>query len=190
MTLRGRCGSRHSSSPRAVCSPASRRQSSTDRSRRRRPQSPARPVDVSLSVWHGVTPALLLSVLTLAAVGFAYVVHAAVRTRTWKPRHGTEDVYDGALSALNAVSRTIAPALHSASLRTYVMVIVATTVLVGGAALVTAPGSGFRRAAHQHHRPTTSSSSSSSSPVRLRRPSRDRRCRRSSRSGRSATASP
>ena len=42
-TLRGRCGSRHSSSPRAVCSPASRRPSSTDRSRLRRPQSPARP---------------------------------------------------------------------------------------------------------------------------------------------------
>ena len=99
-------------------------------------------VDVSLSVWHGVTPALLLSVLTLAAVGFAYVAHAAVRTRTWKPRHGTEDVYNGALSALNAVSRAIAPALHSASLRTYVMVIVATAALVGGAALVTAPGFG------------------------------------------------
>ena len=99
-------------------------------------------VDVSLSVWHGVTPALLLSVLTLAAVGFAYVAHAAVRTRTWRPRYGTEDVYDGALSALNAVSRAIAPALHSASLRTYVMVIVATSVVVGGAALLTAPGFG------------------------------------------------
>ena len=43
---------------------------------------------------------------------------------------------------LNAVSRTIAPALHSASLRTYVMVIVATTVLIGGAVLMTAPGLG------------------------------------------------
>ena len=73
---------------------------------------------------------------------FTYVAHAAVRTRTWKPRHGTEDVYDGALSALNAVSRAIAPALHSASLRTYVMVIVATTALVGGTALLTAPGLG------------------------------------------------
>jgi multicomponent Na+:H+ antiporter subunit A len=97
-------------------------------------------VDVSLSVWHGVTPALLLKVLTLAAVGFAYMAHAAVRTRTWKPRHGTEDVYNGALSVLNAASRAIAPALHSASLRTYVMVIVATAALVGSTALLTAPG--------------------------------------------------
>ena len=100
------------------------------------------PVDVSLSVWHGITPTLLLSVLTLAAVGLLYVVHEAVRTRTWQPQRGSEDLYEGALSGLDAVSRAIAPALHSASLRTYVMVIVATTVLVGGAALVTDAGLG------------------------------------------------
>ena len=100
------------------------------------------PVDVSLSVWHGVTPALLLSVLTLAAVGFAYVMHEALRTRTWRTRYGTEDVYDGAIAILDAVSRTIAPALHSASLRTYLMIIVATSVLVGGAALLTDPSLG------------------------------------------------
>ena len=100
------------------------------------------PVDVSLSVWHGVTPALLLSVLTLAAVGFAYVMHEALRTRTWRTRYGTEDVYDGAMAILDAVSRTIAPALHSASLRTYLMIIVATSAVVGGAALLTDPSLG------------------------------------------------
>ena len=100
------------------------------------------PVDVSLSVWHGVSPALLLSVLTLAAVGFVYLGHSVLRTRTWKPRYGTEDVYDGALSALGAVSHAIAPALHSASLRTYLMVIVASSALIGGTALLTVPGVG------------------------------------------------
>ena len=94
------------------------------------------PQAVSLSVWHGVTTPLLLSVLTLAGVAVAYAAHRAVRTRTWMPRHGTEDVYDGVLSTLEAVSHAIAPALHSASLRTYVMVIVATTVAVGGGALL------------------------------------------------------
>ena len=99
-------------------------------------------VEASLAVWHGVTAALLLSALTLAAVAFAYVVHQSVRTRTWKPRRGSEDLYDGGLAGLDAVSRAIAPALHSASLRTYVMVIVVTAVVVGGAALVTDPGFG------------------------------------------------
>ena len=40
------------------------------------------------------------------------------------------------------MSRAIGPALHSASLRTYVMVIVATSVVVGGAALLTDPALG------------------------------------------------
>jgi multicomponent Na+:H+ antiporter subunit A len=100
------------------------------------------PVDVGLSLWHGITPALLLSVLTLAAVALAYLGHESIRRRTWRVRYGTEDVYAGALSALNAVSRVIAPPLHSASLRTYVMVIVVTSVLVGGAALLTDPDLG------------------------------------------------
>jgi multicomponent Na+:H+ antiporter subunit A len=102
----------------------------------------ALPVDVSLSTWHGLTPALLLSVMTLAAVGSAYVLREVLRRRTWTPRFATEDVYTGALSALDAVSHTIAPALHSASLRTYVMVIVATATVVGGAALAMDPGLG------------------------------------------------
>jgi multicomponent Na+:H+ antiporter subunit A len=96
--------------------------------------------DVSLSVWHGVTPALLLSALTLAAVGGAWAVHDVVRVRTWKPRRGTEDLYERALSTLDAVSHAIAPALHSASLRTYVMVIVGTSIVLGGTALLTDPG--------------------------------------------------
>jgi multicomponent Na+:H+ antiporter subunit A len=98
------------------------------------------PVDAALSLWHGVTPALVLSALTLAAVGAAWAARDALRGRTWRPRHGTEDLYDGALTALNAVSHVIAPLLHSASLRTYVMVIVATSALVGGTALLMNPG--------------------------------------------------
>jgi multicomponent Na+:H+ antiporter subunit A len=100
-------------------------------------------INASLAVWHGATSALMLSALTLAAVAVAYAVRQAVRTRTWKPRRGTEDLYQGALSGLDAVSRAIAPALHSASLRTYVMIIVVTSALVGGVALVTAPGFGW-----------------------------------------------
>ncbi|MGE0703009.1 MAG: Na+/H+ antiporter subunit B [Vicinamibacterales bacterium] len=102
----------------------------------------ASPVEVSLSVWHGITPALLLSVLTLVAVGLAYVAHDALRTRTWKPRRGTEDLYERALVWLNVVSRAIGPALHSAPLRTYIMVIVVTSALAGGAALVGSVGPG------------------------------------------------
>ena len=141
-TLPGRCGCRLSSSAGPVWWRASLRHCSAAFSPRRRPPSPVLTVDVSLSVWHGFTPALLLSAVTLAAVGFGYLAHQAVRTRTWRPPYGTEDVYEGALSMLDAVSRVVGPALHSAPLRTYVMIIVATTVLIGGTVLVTDPGLG------------------------------------------------
>ena len=100
------------------------------------------PVDVSLSVWHGLTPAVLLSVLTLAAVALVYVVYEGLRVRMWTPRRGTEDIYEGILSSLQSVSRAIGPLLHSASLRTYVMVIVVASAVIGGTALLTDPGLG------------------------------------------------
>ena len=86
------------------------------------------------------------------------------------------------------VSRAIAPALHSASLRSYVMVIVATSVVVGGAALLTRSGLRLRTGRAPASRRTTSSSSSSSSPARSPRRSRDRPWRPCSRSAPSATA--
>ena len=97
---------------------------------------------LSLAVWHGLSPALMLSALTLVGVGVAYTVRDAVRSRWWQPAHGTEQLYTGSLSALNTISSVIAPPLHSASLRSYVMVIVVTTIAVGGTALVTSPGFG------------------------------------------------
>jgi multicomponent Na+:H+ antiporter subunit A len=100
------------------------------------------PSDMSLSTWHGLSPALMLSALTLLGVGVAYAAREAIRSRAWKPAHGTEQVYTGALSALNTISGVIAPPLHSASLRSYVMIIVVTSIVVGGVALVTSPGFG------------------------------------------------
>ena len=95
-------------------------------------------VDVSLSVWHGVTPALLLSALTFSGVAMTFARRGPLRMRSWNPRRGSEDIYHGALSALDALSRVIGPILHSASLRAYVMIIVATSLSIGGTALLMA----------------------------------------------------
>ena len=97
------------------------------------------PSDVSLAVWHGFSPALMLSALTLVGVAATYFGRDALRNRTWLPARGTEILYTGALSALNAVSGVIAPRLHSASLRSYVMVIVLTSIVLGGVTLASAP---------------------------------------------------
>ncbi len=98
------------------------------------------PAGVSLAVWHGFTTALLLSLATLAGVTLAYLARGAIRARTWVPGLGTEQVYTGSIAALDAVGRVIAPPLHSASLRSYVMVIVMTSVVVTGATLFVSSG--------------------------------------------------
>jgi len=87
-------------------------------------------------------PALLLSALTLLGVAAAYSQRDLIRDRWWRARFGTEQLYAGGMSALTGVSRLIGPPLHSASLRSYVMVIVVITVVAAGATLRTVPGDG------------------------------------------------
>ena len=100
------------------------------------------PANIQLAVWHGVSPALALSILTLLGVAAAYSQRDAIRRHAWRARFGAEQLYGGALSALDAISRVIGPPLHSASLRSYVMVFVATTFVIGGTVLWTVPGLG------------------------------------------------
>ena len=98
-----------------------------------------RPEPVTLAVWHGVSPALMLSAVTLIAIGGSYVLRDAIRGRAWLPRAGTEQLYDGTVSAFDNISRVIGPPLHSASLRSYVMVIIVATAAAGFTALSTLP---------------------------------------------------
>jgi multicomponent Na+:H+ antiporter subunit A len=92
---------------------------------------------VSLAIWHGFTGTLSLSVLTsFVSVGL-FVFREPVR-RMLRPRAlRTERVYTGALAGLDAISRTVAPALQSASLRSYALIVVVTGVALVAAALVT-----------------------------------------------------
>jgi multicomponent Na+:H+ antiporter subunit A len=99
------------------------------------PQSEA----LSLAIWHGFSPALMLSVVTLVGVAAVYSLRSAVRNRTWQAAFGSEQVYGRMVSSLDAISSAIGRPLHSASLRTYVMVIVVSAMIAGFAALATVP---------------------------------------------------
>jgi multicomponent Na+:H+ antiporter subunit A len=96
------------------------------------------PFTVAPATWHGVTPALILSAVTLIAIAVVFAIHTRVR-RMWRPAFGTEQLYTRALSSVDTLSRILGPPLHSASLRSYVMVIMAFTTVVGVAALWTLP---------------------------------------------------
>ena len=91
---------------------------------------------VNLVLWHGFTPVLGLSVLTLVLAAGLYTQ----RTRLRRSRPGTlgsEAVYVVPLRLLDAVSARVAPALYSASLRSYLLVLILTAAgLVGSAVLL------------------------------------------------------
>ena len=89
---------------------------------------------IALSIWHGVSPALMLSAVTLGAIAAIYFIRDRIQAM-WRPTFGSEQLYVSAISLLDAISRRIAPPLHSASLRSYVMVIVLMTATAGFAAL-------------------------------------------------------
>jgi multicomponent Na+:H+ antiporter subunit A len=93
---------------------------------------------VSLGIWHGVTATLLLSALTLVASVSLFVFRKRLRRLLWPKALRTERVYTAALAGLDVISRRVAPALQSASLRSYVLIVVLTAVALVAAALMTA----------------------------------------------------
>jgi multicomponent Na+:H+ antiporter subunit A len=93
------------------------------------------PGPVTLSLWHGFTPTLALSGLTLAGSIGLFASRNEIRRIAWPRGFGTERLYTHALTWLDTISRGVAPALQSASLRSYALVVVLTSVVLVGAAL-------------------------------------------------------
>jgi multicomponent Na+:H+ antiporter subunit A len=91
---------------------------------------------VDLSLWHGFSLTLLLSVVTLIGSLSLFIVRGAIRRHAWPRALGTERLYTGALSSLDDLSNAVAPALQSASIRAYVLVIICTVVGLVGSALM------------------------------------------------------
>jgi multicomponent Na+:H+ antiporter subunit A len=79
-----------------------------------------------LSAWHGFNLVFLLSVLTLGAMAALYYWRVGIQDRTWPRSLGFERLYTGSLRGLDAISAWCLPALQSASLRSYVRVLIMT----------------------------------------------------------------
>jgi multicomponent Na+:H+ antiporter subunit A len=95
------------------------------------------PASVHLAVWHGVTAVFALSVLTIAIALALYGYRASIRRTTWPEALDAERLYSGTLGMLDTISRAIAPALQSGSLRSYLLVVVATAVTLVAVGLAT-----------------------------------------------------
>jgi multicomponent Na+:H+ antiporter subunit A len=93
------------------------------------------PAPVEFGLWHGFTPTLALSALTLAGSVGLFGLRNRIRDFAWPRGFGTERLYAGTIDVLDATSRRAAPALQSASLRSYALVVVLTSVVLVGTAL-------------------------------------------------------
>lgn len=80
-----------------------------------------------LALWHGVSPALLLSALTLTLTLLIYAAREKIRHWVRLRGLGTARIYEGALALVDATSRKIAPPLQNASLSSYILVFVVST---------------------------------------------------------------
>lgn len=92
------------------------------------------PISLSLSLWHGFTPALALSATTVI-LGLALFLgwdSARQGLQRALPAWGAERAYLAGLDALNTIARLQTRLLQSGYLRYYLLIIVLTTTAVGG----------------------------------------------------------
>lgn len=94
-----------------------------------------------LALWHGVGPALALSVLTIAlGLVLSFGGRVVARVQTALPTPGLGDVaYLGTIRVLNLVADKVTGTLQNGSLPWYIGVTMATAVAVPGWALLSAP---------------------------------------------------
>jgi len=98
------------------------------------------PVEVKLALWHGINPALLLSVLTFALGIGAYLVRRQVRRLAdglaALGRFGPGRWYEWSLQGMMWVAKTQTRVLQNGYLRYYLLTIVTVTVGLVGYALL------------------------------------------------------
>jgi multicomponent Na+:H+ antiporter subunit A len=83
---------------------------------------------VTFVLWHGFNTTLVLSMLTLVGAVGLFAVRSRLWRLGWPAALHAERLYSFTVSTLDSLSRRIAPALQSASLRSYVLAVVATAI--------------------------------------------------------------
>jgi hypothetical protein len=78
--------------------------------------------------WHGFNTTLVLSMLTLAGAMGLFALRSRLCRLNWPAVLHAERLYSFTVAILDILSRRIAPALQSASLRSYVLIVVATAI--------------------------------------------------------------
>ena len=83
---------------------------------------------VTFVLWHGFNTTFVLSMLTLAGAVGLFALRSRLWRLSWPAALHAERLYSFTVSTLDTLGRRIAPALQSASLRSYVLTVVATAI--------------------------------------------------------------
>ena len=92
---------------------------------------------LALGLWHGFTGTLLLSALTVAGSLILFTFRARLWQLRWPTALHAEHLYTYTLAGLDALSRRVAPAMQSASLRSYALTVVVAAIVLVSIALAT-----------------------------------------------------
>jgi multicomponent K+:H+ antiporter subunit A len=93
--------------------------------------------EVALKLWHGLTPALWMSVAAVTGGLVLLALHRRAAT-VWEdaPRPEAKAIFEGLVDAVEAVARAVAAGLHDGALTRYLAIFVATVVALGLAAFM------------------------------------------------------
>jgi len=99
-----------------------------------------------LAIWHGVTPALIVSMAAIAAGAALFLAyHRVDAIRLALPRPEAKAMYDRVIAGAVSLSQSAIARSHTGSLQLYVAIILLATVLLGAAGFWTAShGAGAR----------------------------------------------
>ncbi|MAQ83062.1 MAG: monovalent cation/H+ antiporter subunit A [Maritimibacter sp.] len=88
--------------------------------------------DVHLKLWHGVTPALFMSIIAVVGGAILLAVHRPL-DRLWiaSPRPEAKTLFDGLVNACVAATRRFTDVTHNGAISRYLAIFVAATVLLG-----------------------------------------------------------
>lgn len=104
-----------------------------------------KPTDVTLTLWHGINPAFLLSVVTIAIGAGLYAARNTLRSGlsrlSWS--WGPSSLYDHTLTGLDTLARGVTRLLQSGYLRFYIMTVVLVATGLVGFTLFTRDGWNF-----------------------------------------------
>ena len=86
----------------------------------------------SLKIWHGVTPALFMSIIAVAGGAIVLWMHGGLE-RIWNalPRPEAKNIFDALMAAIVAASRWFTELLHNGAISRYLAVFTVSTTALG-----------------------------------------------------------